>query len=415
MIRWLDMDKEIFAVVLCLMGSAFFSASETALTGLPISRLKALRTKNRGLTRAGLDRWAHDPQGLLISILIGNNLVNVLASALATRIAYQLSEVAGLALVVGVMTLVILIFGEITPKTLAQIHAEKLSVLVAPILFLIDYVLRPVSWLLSLLTKILPKPSVDDAPVNEEDLRFMVRLAQRHSLLPTDARLMIESVLKFQNTLAREIMVPRPRVAMVDVTWSNEAVRAFVAEQIHSRFPVVDGAPDKLVGVLHSRQLLRLGANQPWQKIVTNPLFIPGGKAVPALLHEMRDTGQHLAIVLDEFGGLSGVVSIEDALELLVGEIEDEFDREVPSNIIESEDGWLVPGHLGIRRLERLFERDISTPDGVDSVGGLASALSEGFEVGDVLETEGLIITIDEITEGRASRVHVKAKDAAVS
>lgn len=406
------MDGEIVAVVLCLFGSAFFSASETALTALPIARLEARRKEGGRLTRAGLNRWAEAPQQVLISILVGNNLVNVLASALATRLAYRLSEEMGLAIVVGGMTLVILIFGEITPKTLAQAHAELISVRVAPVLFLLDRALSPITWCLGLTTRILPSRPSSEAPVTEQDLLFMLRLAHRHAQLPRDARLMIESVLRFQRTVARELMIPRPRVATVDTSWSREDVLKFVSSSVHSRFPVVDGAPDNLIGILHSRHLTRLRAGENWHDVVASPLFIPESKGLPDLLNELRHTGQHLAIVLDEFGGLSGVISLEDVLELLVGEIEDEFDHEAQPGIVEVDGGWRVPGHLGIRRLERVTQREIAPPEGIDSIGGLVSSLIDDPEIGASVEWDGLTMTVLKVTDGRPTLLQVNAKAA---
>jgi len=231
-------DADIIAVILCLFGSAFFSGSETALTSLPVTRLEALRERSGRLTRAGLDRWATAPQDFLITILVGNNLVNVLASALATSIAYRVSENGGLALVVGLMTLGILIFGEITPKTLAQRHAEWIAARVAPILYVLDLVLTPINRVLGLLARMLSHGEGPELPVTEEDLVFMLRLAHRHAHLPRDSRWMIESVLRFQHAVAREVMVPRPMVATVDSSWGLETLQDFITTTPHSRFPV---------------------------------------------------------------------------------------------------------------------------------------------------------------------------------
>jgi CBS domain containing-hemolysin-like protein len=249
---------DIVAVALCLIGSAFFSASETALTSLPITRLEALRERSGRLTRAGLDRWAKAPQDFLITILVGNNLVNVLASALATSIAYRLSENGGLAIVVGLMTLGILIFGEITPKTLAQRHAEWLAARVAPVLYLFDLVLTPINKVLGLLARLLSRGEGPELPVTEEDLLFMLRLARRHAHLPPEAQVMMESVLRFHRAIAREVMVPRPMVATIDSSIDLTTLRKVVIESAHSRFPVVSGSPDEIVGVLHAKHLLRL-------------------------------------------------------------------------------------------------------------------------------------------------------------
>jgi CBS domain containing-hemolysin-like protein len=400
--------RDLIAVILCLLGSGFFSASETALTSLPLTRLEALRRSSGRLTRAGLDRWATAPQELLITILVGNNLVNVLASALATSIAYRISPNGGLAVVVGVMTLVILVFGEVTPKTLAQRHAQWIAARVAPVLYLLDVVLTPLNKVLGLLTRVLSRHQPIDLPVTEEDLLFMARLAHRHAQLARDARIMIERVVRFQRAVAREVMVPRPLVVTVDQSWPAARLREFLVDSPHSRFPVIDGSPDNIVGVLHAKSLLRVEPGQPWTDQIVPPLFIPESKPLPALMHDLRTSGQHLAVILDEYGGFSGVVSLEDALELVVGEIEDEFDQEKSGTLIQVEGGWSVPGHLSLRRLEVLLHRTIAEPAGVDSVGGLAAhLLGDGLRKGATAEQKDFQLTVEDIEDGRASRVIV--------
>ena len=400
------MNADLVAVVLCLIGSGFFSASETALSSLPVTRLEALRQSSGRLTRAGLDRWATAPQELLITILVGNNLVNVLASALATRIAYRLTSEGGLAVVVGIMTLVILVFGEITPKTLAQRHSAFVSARVAPVLYLLDVVLKPVNWVLGLLTRLLSRARGPELPVTEDDLLFMLRLAHRHAELPRESRLMMESVLRFQRAVAREVMVPRPMVVTVSIRWRLDELKAFIASTPHSRFPVIDGSPDDIVGVLHAKQLTNLEPGASWRDVVVEPLFVPESRLLPDLLQDFRRTGQHLAVVLDEFGGLSGVVTLEDALELVVGEIEDEFDQDLDTVVVQDGDGWIVPGFLSLRRLEGLVARTIQEPEGIESVGGLIGHLSAGeVAPGTSVVWDGIELAVVQAEDGRASRV----------
>ncbi len=402
------MNAEIVAVALCLLGSGFFSGSETALTSLPVTRLEALRQRSGRLTRAGLDRWAKAPQELLITILVGNNLVNVLASALATSIAYRVSSDGSLAAVVGVMTLGILIFGEITPKTLAQQHSEWIAARVAPILYVLDVVLRPINWVLGLLSRFLSRGQTPELAVTEEDLVFMLRLAHRHAHLPRDSRIMIESVLRFQNAVAREVMIPRPMVATIDKSLSLKDLQLFLATTPHSRFPVVDGSPDDIVGALHTKHLLRLDDGEPWNDLVVPALFIPETRLLPDLLQDFRRSGQHLALVLDEFGGLSGVVTLEDLLELVVGEIEDEFDLGHEAAVKAEGDAWRVAGYLSLRRLESIFHRAIEEPEDIESVGGLITHLVEDEVLpGTSVHWDGLDLKVETIEDGRPALVLV--------
>jgi putative hemolysin len=377
-----------------------------------VTRLEALRTRCGKLTRAGFERWASAPQDLLITILVGNNLVNVLASALATKIAYRYSKDGGLAIVVGLMTLGILVFGEITPKTLAQRHAEAISRRVAPILYSLDLILTPINRVLGLLARALSRGEVE-LPVTEEDLLFMLRLAHRHAHLPRESRLMIESVLRFQRAVAREVMVPRPMVSTVDASWDLGTLQREIIATPHSRFPVVSGAPDNIVGVLHAKHLLRLDYGKPWTELVVHAVFIPETRSLPDLLQDFRRSGQHIALVLDEFGGFSGLVTLEDVLELVVGEIEDEFDRGHEIAVEADGGGWRVAGRLSTRRLESILHRNISQPVGIDSVGGLITHLIEGDAgAGTVVTWDGLRLQVEEVEAGRATRVLVTKAEA---
>lgn len=412
--RWYDgpmdpvLQQDLVTVAICLLGSGFFSASETALASLPITRLEALRQESGRLTRAGLDRWAESPQRLLISILVGNNLVNVVASAIASRIAFRMSGEVNLAVVVGLMTLAILIFGEITPKTLAQTHAGWISARVAGPLYLLDQVLTPVNFFLGLISRWLSRGAEPDVPVTEKDILFMLRLAHRHAQIPPDARHMIESVLRFQQAVARQVMVARRQVKTLDCAWTLPQVMEAVTEAGHSRFPLVDGSPDAIIGIIHAKSLLDVSDPNDWASLAVPAMFIPESKQLPELLREFRTSGQHMAVILDEFGGCAGIVTLEDAIELVVGEIQDEFDRSRTPDLLEEAAGWSVAGHVSLRRLERKLHRRLQMPEDLDSVGGLVAGMSESAPiVGTKLVWQNLNLVVTEIEEGRPTRILV--------
>lgn len=400
---------ELGGIVLCLVGSAFFSSSETALTSLSLPRLEALRLRGPRLRRAGFDRWARSPREFLITILVGNNLVNVLASALATSLAYHLSGSGNLGAVVGVMTLGILIFGEITPKSLAQAHAEAVARRVVGPLYVLDVALRPAAWLLGALARVLSRMGRRRAPVTEEDLHLMLSLAHRYRQLPGDEMRIMEAVLHFRKFVAREVMIPRPHVETVDTSWDLETLRARVAASGHSRFPVVEGAPDELTGTLLAKHLLRLEAGMDWRSLVTEPLYIPESRPLHELLDEMRQRRQHMALVLDEFGGFSGILTLEDVVELLVGEIEDEFDQERGEGIKKHGDAVIVPGHLALRRLERFLGRRLDPPMEVDSVGGLLTLMAQDpVRKGTRVTWRNLQLEALVVKEGRVEKVRIQ-------
>ncbi len=408
------LQRDLITVAVCLLGSGFFSASETALTSLPVTRLEALRLETGRLTRAGLNRWANAPQQLLISILVGNNLVNVVASAIASRIAFRMTGEGGLAFAIGVMTLAILIVGEITPKTLAQQHAEWVSARVAGPLYLLDLVLTPLNSVLGLLAHRLSRGAKPDVPVTEKDLLFMLRLAHRHAQLPPDARHMIESVLRFQQAVAQEVMVARPQVKTLDREWDLPQVLKVVSEAGHSRFPLVDGSPDAIIGIIHAKRLLEVPAPDDWPSLAVEALFIPETKPWPELLREFRTSGQHMAVILDEFGGCAGIVTLEDAIELVVGEIHDEFDRGRVPDLLETGDGWSVAGHVSLRRLERILHRRFELPEDLLSVGGLIAEMSDQPPVvGTAMVWQDLQLVVTEMEEGRPGRIQVTEMEQA--
>jgi len=406
------LQRDLITVAVCLLGSGFFSASETALASLPVTRLEALRLESGRLTRAGLDRWANAPQQFLISILVGNNLVNVVASAIASRIAFRLTGEGGLAFAIGIMTLAILIVGEITPKTLAQQHAEWVSARVAGPLYLLDLVLTPLNSVLGLLSRRLSRRKEPVVPVTEKDLRFMLRLADRHAQLPPDARHMIESVLRFQQAVAREVMVARPQIKTLDLGWSLPEALQAVAEAGHSRFPLVDGSPDEIIGIIHAKRLLALAPSDNWASLAVPALFIPENKPLPELLREFRTSGQHMAVILDEFGGCAGIVTLEDAIELVVGEIHDEFDRRRTPDLMEVAEGWSVAGHVSLRRLERILHRRFELPEDLLSVGGLIAEMSEESpKIGTQLRWQDIRLVVTEMEEGRPGRILVTEEE----
>ena len=240
----------------------------------------------------------------------------------------------------------------------------------------------------------------------------MLRLAHRHAQLPPDARHMIESVLRFQQAVAQEVMVARPHVKTLDRAWSLPQVLRAVAEAGHSRFPLVDGSPDAIIGIIHAKRLLALPAPDDWPSLAVPALFIPETKALPELLREFRTSGQHMAVILDEFGGCAGIVTLEDAIELVVGEIHDEFDRRGTPDLMEVAEGWSVAGHVSLRRLERLLHRRFDLPEDLLSVGGLVAEMSEELpKIGTNLFWQDLKLIVTEMDDGRPGRVLVMEEE----
>ncbi|MFN2547408.1 MAG: hemolysin family protein, partial [Myxococcales bacterium] len=318
-----------------LLGSAFFSSSETALTALGEARVRALI--DGGGRRARLLRfWHGHPDRILSALLLGNTLVNVGMGSLTALIADELGLSHALALLTGVTTVVILVFGEITPKTFAKRHASGFAVFIIPFVIISYWLLYPLAWLFVQVPRALARATGSaDAPVESvtsQELEYLIEIGAKHGSIDKVREQLLSSVLAFTEVLVKEIMIPRTQVVALEETASYDEALKLVTESELSRIPVYRNSLDEVVGVLHAKSLLadvkRGIAASEFQlaRYVVKPFFVPEMMKVSRLLTEMQRRKTHLAIVVDEFGGTSGIVTLEDVVEEIVGEIHDESD-----------------------------------------------------------------------------------------
>ncbi|MFI5143769.1 MAG: hemolysin family protein, partial [Thermoanaerobaculales bacterium] len=350
-------------IVLLLCGvalSAFFSGTETALTALPFSRVVALARGSRPALRWAWRRWRVRPHRVLVTLLAGNTLVNIGVSAVATSAAVRLLGDRGLGVAIGVTTFAVLTFGEVTPKTLARANPETLCrAAILPVAAL-DWLATPLTVPLvgfSQLVARLTRVSLQATPVatRTEDVRFLLKLAREQGHVSELQHGMLEAVLRLEGTQVREVQVPRTDVVFLRDTASREEVRRRVAELGYSRYPVYHERDDNVVGILLAKDLLRSASETgPWTNLLQPPLFVPESKQVVELLREMREARTHIAVSVDEYGNIAGIVALEDLLELVVGDIEDEFDTGGPAWRAEGKGRWLVRGVFPLERLSRL-------------------------------------------------------------
>jgi CBS domain containing-hemolysin-like protein len=414
---------EIIGIVACLIASAFFSGAETTLTRISPNRAEHLIESNPG--RYGILRlWLQGRKRLLAALLVGNNLVNILASVLAYRLALRFLPHFAEAISVFGLTLVILVFAEITPKSLALQHAERFAVPVLRLVWVVEKLLFPLAWPLSRIPGLLGGPSgADDGDpvVTEDEIEFHIRRGvDREVFEEQEQGELLMSAVEFSDTLVKEVMVPRTDIVGVERGISVAEALERVIESGHSRLPVYDGDLDHVVGLLYAKDLLpqvRSGGPPEGETIAVlirdAALIVPETQKLSTLLADMRRLGQHMATVVDEFGGTAGLVTLEDIIEELVGEIRDEFDPDEPL-IKELGDGrWLVDARLSLVDFEDAT--DIVLPDTGDyeSVGGFAvAAYGRIPKKGTEISAPGLGLLVVDSDARRVKRLEVRRTGA---
>ena len=387
-----NLVTEMVVILACVIASGMFSGSETALTSLWDARLQGLIERRPWGVRY-LELWQRRPNLVLSSILVGNNLVNILASALATDLSMRSLRILGvgdsagaaIGLAVGAMTLLILVFGEVLPKTWARHNADKV-VVVLPLLMLFYYLSWPLAKLLSLTTRGLVRLtggslSPNGPAVSEEEIEFMIQKSTAEGSLDADKEAMLSGVFDLDETMAREIMVARTDLVAFEAHASLDEVLSVIEERGFSRYPVYQENVDKIIGIFYARDLipyLRGQDRKPFnlRGFVRPPYFVPITKLLDQLLKEFRYDKVHIAVVVDEYGGTAGVVTLEDVIEEMVGEIYDEYDRTEHLFIRDSDGSFRVRAKLSIDDLAESLDMDLPEDLDVDSVGGLMMFLA---------------------------------------
>ena len=368
-------------IILLILASAFFSSAETALTAASDARMRQLASKGNDRARI-VEALRADREGLIGSILIGNNAVNVLGSALATSIAISLFGEGGLVWATIAMTVLLVVFAEVMPKTYAFTYADQYALKIAPALQLVVRLLSPLSLGLRLLASQMIQPRLDDDHDREEELRGLIELQGNNGNADDrERKAMLSSILDLNELSVDQIMTHRGTVSMVNADDNIEDILRFVLGSPHTRHPVFSGKPDNIIGVLHVKDLLRAlretetgskKANLPQlvQNIASDAYFIPETTLLFDQLQAFRTRREHFAVVVDEYGDFRGIVTLEDILEEIVGDIDDEHDIGLAGLSAQADGSWLVDGNVTIRDLNRtlgwhLPDEDASTLAGL--------------------------------------------------
>ena len=336
--------------------SAFFSSTETAFTSFNHARIKALARGGNKRARQALD-LADNYDKLLSSILIGNNIVNILASSLATVVFVAWLGGAGVTVSTVVMTVLVLIFGEISPKTLAKDHADQLVLAFAPYINFIMLLLTPLNWIFAqwrkLLARIFPAPK--DEGMAEEELLTLVAEAEQDGEIDEHESDLIRSAIEFNDQTAEDILTHRVDIVALDVEMTMDEAEQVFRENTFSRLPVYEDSIDSIVGVIHEKDFFNNRTATSLREIMKPPLFVTPTSRISDLLHTLQKAKSHMAIVSDEYGGTMGIVTMEDIIEELVGEIYDEHDQVVESFKKLPDGDYLIDCTASLKDMQELF------------------------------------------------------------
>ncbi|MCM8772003.1 MAG: hemolysin family protein [Candidatus Omnitrophica bacterium] len=371
--------NSIFLLLFLISLSAFFSASETAFISLGKYHYQKLLERDR---RKGekLSFWFKDPEKILITTLIGNNFVNIFASVIAATISYNYLHKIFPSLVAGIMTFIILVFGEIIPKSFAKKHAEKVALLTAEPLKLISIFFTPFVKLLLFFSNIFlmlfgEKIETIIPVLTEEDVKAMITAGEEEGVIEEEEKEMIHSIFEFGDKMVKEIMTPRVNIIAVEENLTLGEIIKMISTYGYSRLPVYRDNIDRVLGLIYIKDIISKQTEKNWENlkakdIMRNVHFVPETKKVLELLRELQTLKLQMAIVIDEYGGTAGLVTMEDLIEEIVGEIYDEFKKDEKEFIKINEGKYVIKGTMEIEKVEELFGLKFPEEIDVETIAG---------------------------------------------
>ncbi len=392
---------QFVVLVLLLILSAFFSSAETALT--TVNRHKIRGLEDEGVSRASLVlKLIDNPGKLLSTILIGNNIVNLSASSIATSLAIKLWGSTGAGVATGILTFLILIFGEITPKTYATLNSESMSLLYAPVIYILTVILTPLIIIVDFLSsRILILLKIDPAQskqvMTEKELRTIVDVSHEEGVIEEEEKEIINNVFDFGDLVARDIMIPRIDITSVPIDISYDDLMGIFMKDQFSRLPVYGDSKEKIIGIIHIKDLYFYSVRhkeEPFdlRNVIREPFFTYETQDISDLMAEMREKSISFAIVLDEYGVTSGLITLEDLIEEIIGEIRDEYDEKEEDQFRKvAENEYIVDASMKLDDFNDLLKLDIDSED-YDSIGGKV------IELLDRIPQKGEFASCDQVT-----------------
>ena len=410
-------------LVIMIILSAFFSASETAFSSVNLIRLRQYAEDGRPGAKKALN-VAERFDEVLLAILIGNNIVNLASASLATIVATEVLHLgaSGAPIATAVMTILIIIFGEILPKSYAKENSESLTLAIGTIYYYMIIIMKPLIKIFMVLKEFVAKlyRKKDDEPsVTEDELNVIIDTMEEEGVLQQDEVEMLQSVLDLSETFVKDIMTPRVDVIAVDVHDSTEHIKNVFLEEKYSRIPVYDESRDNIVGILYERDLfsaiIERGSTEDIviADIMRDPMYVSYTMRVSDLLTRLQLEKQHLAIVADEYGGTAGLVTMEDVLEEVVGEIYDEHDEEEQFFTKKSDTLYEVKADIELDELFDIMDIDLDIPEDAYSLGSwMYSKIEDIPDIGDMYQYHNLVFTIIEVEDRRIKRVKIEVMDS---
>lgn len=405
---------QIIILIILLILSAFFSMSETALMALSKIRIRHMvEDKVKGAKL--VEKLTEDPNKLLGAILIGNNTVNILASSLATTLFVDLIGASGVGIATAVMTVLVLIFGEITPKSIAKQKSEQVSLKVSKPISVIVKLLNPFIGIFTLISSLFIRllggdPKASEPFITEEELRTMVGVSEEEGVLEDVEKEMIFNVFDFADAQVKDVMVQRVDIVAVDSTATYEEVLDVIKTEQFSRIPVYNQTIDDIVGILNVKDLIIAGQNKEGFKVsdyMREPCYTFEFKKIKELFKEMKKTRNHLSVVLDEYGGTVGIVTIEDLIEEVFGDIEDEYDDYNNEIEVVKEDEYIVDGSAKLDDISDLIGVSMESEE-FDSVGGLIiGELGRFPESKEEVSLNNIRFVVEELDKNRIKKVRI--------
>ena len=411
-----DLWIEITTLVVLIGLSGFFSGLEVALVGIRKSKVIQLFNEGRKGSKA-LHKLKMNPSWMMSSVNLGNNLVNVGASALATSLAIRLFGNDGLGIAVGIMTFLILVFGEITPKTYCNANSTKIALKYAPVLLVFSYVFYPIVKFFEIITKGVVKmtgSSQIPPPITEEEIKGVIDQGLEEKAIEKEEMELVHGALKFDDTVIRSVMTPRTKMFSLNSKMLLFEALHQINQSGHSRIPIYGKSSDDIVGFIHVRDVLkeleRDNKMASLEQIARKPVFASQEKMVSALLKEMKGRKTHMAIVVDEHGGVEGLVTLEDLLEEIVGEIEDETDltRQAGYEKID-QDTIITNGDIEIDTINEIFKTKVPEGDDYASLNGLLhERLQDIPQEGDKVEIDDLRIIVEKVLKNFPKKIRIE-------
>ncbi len=405
------MVPQLLVLLILLILSGFFSSSETAL--FSISRVKARHlAKSQRATDKLIHKMKEDPHRLLTTILIGNNLVNIASASYATALAIIVFPNRAVGIATIIMTILILIFGEIVPKSVATRNNLLLARLVIYPIYWLSLMLYPAVLLLDFIPKLTGK--IKKTPsVTEAELITFVEVVEEEGEIKEEEREFIHNIIEFDDTSASEIMTPRGDMFVVDVDQPLELKT--MLQSGYTRFPVIEGSMDSVVGTINIKDIFmhQATSSQPItvRTIMSKPYFVPENKKLDSLLRQFKKRKQHIAIVVDEHGGVAGLITLEDVLEEIVGEISDETDKEEPHIVRLKKNEWIVLGKSEIEEVNETLDINIPESKEYDTFSGyILDKIGYIPNLNDSFITEELEVTVKKMEGNRIQEYLVRKK-----